>query len=523
LTLISSKKVLFLFSKDNANMPIPIVNSIATWFLKKRFHQIELFLKYPHDVQNELLFQLIAMAKDTEIGKQYDFASIKDYKTFAERLPILTYEDNQERIERSRKGENNIFWPTPIKWFAKSSGTTSAKSKFIPVSYESLEDCHYAASKDLLCMYLNNNENSQLFTGKSLRLGGSKELYTENGTVFGDLSAILIDNMPFWAEFSSTPSNKVSLMSDWEYKMQAIVDETINENVTSLAGVPSWMLVLLNNVLETTGKDSLFDVWPNLEVYFHGGVSFMPYAEQYKTILPKKDFRYYEIYNASEGFFAIQDQNNSSELLLMLDYGIFYEFIPMDTYGTEDQKIIPLSEVRKDVNYAVVITTNAGLWRYKIGDTIRFTSTNPYRIKVSGRTKHHINVFGEELIIENAEDALKKVCKKTKADIVDYTVAPIFMEGKEKGAHEWLIEFKKPPTDINLFNELLDNALKSLNSDYEAKRYNNITLNKPKINIARQQLFYDWLKLHNKLGGQHKIPRLSNTRKYIDELLTLNN
>ena len=312
-------------------------------------------------------------------------------------------------------------------------------------------------------------------------------------------------------------------MSDWEYKMQAIVDETINENVTSLAGVPSWMLVLLNNVLETTGKDSLFDVWPNLEVYFHGGVSFMPYAEQYKTILPKKDFRYYEIYNASEGFFAIQDQNNSSELLLMLDYGIFYEFIPMDTYGTEDQKIIPLSEVRKDVNYAVVITTNAGLWRYKIGDTIRFTSTNPYRIKVSGRTKHHINVFGEELIIENAEDALKKVCKKTKADIVDYTVAPIFMEGKEKGAHEWLIEFKKPPTDINLFNELLDNALKSLNSDYEAKRYNNITLNKPKINIARQQLFYDWLKLHNKLGGQHKIPRLSNTRKYIDELLTLNN
>ena len=283
-------------------MPIPIVNSIATWFLKKRFHQIELFLKYPHDVQNELLFQLIAMAKDTEIGKQYDFASIKDYKTFAERLPILTYEDNQERIERSRKGENNIFWPTPIKWFAKSSGTTSAKSKFIPVSYESLEDCHYAASKDLLCMYLNNNENSQLFTGKSLRLGGSKELYTENGTVFGDLSAILIDNMPFWAEFSSTPSNKVSLMSDWEYKMQAIVDETINENVTSLAGVPSWMLVLLNNVLETTGKDSLFDVWPNLEVYFHGGVSFMPYAEQYKTILPKKDFRYYEIYNASEGF-----------------------------------------------------------------------------------------------------------------------------------------------------------------------------------------------------------------------------
>jgi len=503
-------------------MPIPLVNSVASWFLKKRFHQIELFLKYPNEVQNELLLQLIDIAKDTEIGKQYDFASINNYETFVERVPISSYEDFQSLIERSRLGEHNIFWPTPIKWFAKSSGTTNAKSKFIPVSEESLEDCHYAASKDLLCMYLNNNEDSQLFTGKSLRLGGSKELYRENGTVFGDLSAILIDNMPFWAEFSSTPSSKVSLMSDWEHKMQAIVDETINENVTSLAGVPSWMLVLLNNVLDTTGKSSLFDIWPNLEVYFHGGVSFLPYVDQYKNILPKNDFRYYEIYNASEGFFAIQDQNNSSELLLMLDYGIFYEFIDMSTYGTPNPKVIPLENVELDTNYAVLITTNAGLWRYKIGDTIRFTSLKPYRIKVSGRTKHHINVFGEELIIENAEDALKKVCKKTASEIVDYTAAPIFMKGKEKGAHEWLIEFKTPPKNIDYFNELFDNALKSLNSDYEAKRYNNMTLNKPTINMARPQLFYDWLKQNNKLGGQHKVPRLSNTRDYIEELKGLN-
>ena len=436
-------------------MPIPLVNSIASWYLKKRFHQIELFLKYPNDVQNELLLDLVELAKDTQIGKQYDFASINNYKTFSERIPISTYEDYQNLIERSQKGEDNIFWPTPIKWFAKSSGTTNAKSKFIPVSTESLEDCHYAAGKDLLCMYLNNNEDSQMFTGKSLRLGGSKELYKENGTVFGDLSAILIDNMPFWAEFSSTPSSKVSLMNDWEYKMQAIVDETINENVTSLTGVPSWMLVLLNNVLETTNKQSLFDIWPNLEVYFHGGVSFTPYIDQYKAILPKKDFKYYEIYNASEGFFAIQDKNNSSELLLMLDYGIFYEFIPMETYGTSNEKVITLNEVEIGKNYAVIITTNAGLWRYKIGDTVRFTSINPYRIKVSGRTKHHINVFGEELIIENAEDALKLVCKKTNAEIVDFTAAPIFMEGKEKGAHEWIIEFKTPPKDINYFNELL--------------------------------------------------------------------
>ncbi|WP_339624853.1 GH3 auxin-responsive promoter family protein [uncultured Winogradskyella sp.] len=503
-------------------MPIPIVNSIASWFLKKRIHQIELFLKYPNEVQNELLFSLLKIAKDTEIGKTYDFASIKNYKDFNERLPVVNYETIQPSIERSRNGEQNIYWPTPIKWFAKSSGTTNAKSKFIPVSTESLEDCHYAASKDLLCMYLNNNEDSQLFTGKSLRLGGSKELYKENGTAFGDLSAILIDNMPFWAEYSSTPSSKVSLMSAWETKMQAIVDETINENVTSLAGVPSWMLVLLNNVLDTTGKDSLFDIWPNLEVYFHGGVSFNPYIEQYRDILPKKQFKYYEIYNASEGFFAIQDQNYSGDLLLMLDYGIFYEFIPMDTYGKIDEKIIPLSDVELNKNYAVIITTNAGLWRYKIGDTIRFVSINPHRIKVSGRTKHHINAFGEELIIENAEDALKKVCKLTASEIVDYTAAPIFMSGKEKGAHEWIIEFKTPPKDMPHFEMLFDDVLKSLNSDYEAKRFNDITLNKPKIHSARPNLFYDWLKKNNKLGGQHKVPRLSNSRDYVDELLQLN-
>ncbi|WP_179344237.1 GH3 auxin-responsive promoter family protein [Winogradskyella ursingii] len=503
-------------------MPIPIVNSIASWFLKKRFHQIELFLKYPNEVQNELLFSLLKQAKDTEIGKQYDFNSIRTYKEFSERIPIVNYEAMQPLIERSRQGEHNIFWPRPIKWFAKSSGTTNAKSKFIPVSIESLEDCHYAASKDLLCMYLNNNEDAQLFTGKSLRLGGSKELYKENGTVFGDLSAILIDNMPFWAEFSSTPSSRVSLMHDWETKMQAIVDETKYENVTSLAGVPSWMLVLLNNVLESTGKNNLFDVWPNLEVYFHGGVSFNPYIEQYRTILPSSKFKYYEIYNASEGFFAIQDQNNSGELLLMLDYGIFYEFIPMDTYGNEDQKIIPLSQVELKKNYAIIITTNAGLWRYKVGDTIRFTSLSPHRIKVSGRTKHHINAFGEELIIENAEDALKAVCKHTSSEIVDYTAAPIFMNGKEKGAHEWIIEFKTPPQNMADFEELFDNQLKSLNSDYEAKRLNNMTLNKPKIHQGRPNLFYDWLKENNKLGGQHKVPRLSNSRDYVDRLLHLN-
>ena len=503
-------------------MPIPIVNSLASWFLKKRFHQIELFLKYPIDVQNELLEHLLHTAKNTEIGKQYDFASISTYREFAERVPVTSYEDNHLQIERARKGESNIFWPTPIKWFAKSSGTTNSKSKFIPVSSDSLEHCHYAASKDLLCMYLNNNPDANLFLGKSLRLGGSKELYKENATVYGDLSAILIDNMPFWAEYSSTPNNEVSLMADWELKMQAIVDQTIQENVTSLAGVPSWMLVLLNNVLESTGKSNLFEIWPNLEVYFHGGVNFDPYIEQYNAILPKDNFRYYEIYNASEGFFAIQDRNANKELLLMLDYGIFYEFIPMDTYGSASEKIIPLEQVQVAKNYAIVITTNAGLWRYKIGDTVRFTSISPFRIKVTGRTKHHINVFGEELIIENAETALKQASKHTQCEIVDYTAAPIFMEGREKGAHEWVIEFKTPPKDLSLFTKSLDSALMDVNSDYQAKRFNNITLNMPKVHVARQRLFYDWLKQKNKLGGQHKVPRLSNKRDFIEELLHLN-
>ena len=499
-------------------MPLSIINSFASWVLKQRIHQIELFLKYPNEVQEELLHNLLTASENTIIGKKYEFSTISSYQTFAERVPIATYEELQPLIERTRLGEQNVFWETPIKWFAKSSGTTNAKSKFIPVSNEALEDCHYKGSKDLLCLYLNNNEDSELFLGKSLRLGGSSQIYENNNTFFGDLSAILIENMPIWAEFSSTPSSKTSLMSEWETKMTAIINETKNENVTSFAGVPSWMLVLMNKVLENTGKQSLLEIWPNLEVYFHGGVSFSPYKEQSKKILPSKDFKYYEIYNASEGFFAIQDLNNSSDLLLMLDYGIFYEFIPMDTFGTPNQKVIRLADVELNKNYAIVITTNSGLWRYLIGDTVRFTSLNPYRIRVTGRTKHHINVFGEELMVENTDQAIAKACQVTQTEVIDYTVAPIFMQDKEKGAHEWMIEFKKKPADVGLFQKVLDETLQTLNSDYEAKRYNNMTLNPLVINVARENLFYDWLKERDKLGGQHKIPRLSNQRDYLEQL-----
>ena len=502
-------------------MPLQIINSIASWVLKQRIHQIELFLKYPNEVQHELMLNLVRSSENTLFGKKYDFASIKSYKSFAERVPISTYEELEPFIEQTRQGRQNVLWNSQIKWFAKSSGTTNAKSKFIPVSSEALENCHYKGSKDLLCMYLNNNEDSQLFVGKSLRLGGSSQIYEDNNTYFGDLSAILIENMPIWAEFSSTPSNKVSLMSEWESKLGAIINETRTENVTSFAGVPSWMLVLMNRVLEETGRGNLFEIWPNLEVYFHGGVSFDPYREQYLKLLPKKDFKYYEIYNASEGFFAIQDQNDSSDLLLMLDYGIFYEFIPMDTFGSSNQITIPLADVVVNKNYAVVISTNAGLWRYLIGDTVRFTSLDPYRIRVSGRTKHYINVFGEELMVENTDMAIAKTCLITNTEVVDYTVAPIFMDGKEKGSHEWIIEFKNDPENVSEFQQILDETLQSLNSDYEAKRYNNMTLNPLKLNVARPKLFYDWLKEHNKLGGQHKIPRLSNVRDYVEELKNL--
>ncbi len=500
-------------------MPIPIFNSVASFFLKRRISQIELFKDYPIEVQQEVLRKMIVYSIDTEIGKKYDFKTIRHYNDFKERLPTVTYEEIYEDIERNRKGEQNIFWRTPIKWFAKSSGTTNAKSKFIPISFESLEDCHYKAGKDMLSLYFNNNVNSQLLVGKCLRLGGSREIYENNDSYYGDLSAIMIDNLPFWAELSSTPSSKTSLIPEWEDKVKAIIKESMNQNVTSFAGVPSWMLSLLQQVIEKTGKDNILEIWQDAEVYFHGGVSFEPYRNLYNKLFPSKDFKYFEIFNASEGFFAIQDQNSSTELLLMLDYGIFYEFIPVN--GLESE-IVSLADVRLNTNYEMVITTNSGLWRYKIGDTIKFTCLNPYRVKVTGRTKHFINVFGEELVVENAEMALSKTTELTKSEISNYTVGPIFMSDKTKGSHEWIIEFSKEPDDMNKFTEILDLSLQSLNSDYEAKRYKDSTLELPKIIKGRKNLFYDWLRSRNKLGGQNKIPRLSNSREYVEELLGIN-
>ena len=502
-------------------MPFSFINTVASWMLKKRIHQIELFEKYPLDVQNEELKKLIQISKNTEFGKQYEFSSIDNYETFSERIPSFTYEEYFPIINKTINGNQNIFWPEKIKWFAQSSGTTNSKSKFIPVSNSSLDNCHFKGGKDMLCLYLNNNENSNMFLGKSLRLGGSRKIYENNDHYFGDLSAILIDNLPVWAELISTPNNEISLMDKWDEKIDAIIKGTLQEDVRSLAGVPSWMLTLLNKLLETTGKKYIDEIWKNLEVYFHGGVSFKPYRSEFNNIISNKKFKYYEVYNASEGFFAIQDQNESDELLLMLDYGIFYEFIEIDN-TSKSEKIINLSEVKVGVNYALLITTNSGLWRYKIGDTIVFTNLKPFRIKVSGRTKHFINTFGEEVIIENVEKSLEIALKKFNCTIKDFTVAPLYMKNGKKGKHEWMIEFIKEPNNIDEFMEEIDFQIQNNNSDYKAKRFKNITLDRPKLIRARKNLFYDWLKKKKKLGGQNKVPRLLNERSFIEELIEMN-
>ncbi len=498
-----------------------LFNSVVNWVIKQRMDQIENFIHHPIETQKGVLFSQLFRAEDTQYGKLCGFKDISTYKDFQNQVPIVVYEDFEPYIERARKGEKDVFWPGFIKHFAKSSGTTNAKSKFIPISNESLEDCHYKAGKDLVSIYANNHPENQLFTNKNLRLGGSAEMYESFNTKYGDLSAILIDNLPFWVEITTVPSRKTSLMSEWESKLKAIVAEVKNEDVGSLTGVPSWMLVLLQRVLKETGDKSISDLWPNLEVFFHGGISFKPYREQYNNIMGKK-INYYETYNASEGFFGIQDRSDSNEMLLMLDYGIFYEFIPMEQFGSSNPKVLPLEEVELGKNYALVITTNGGLWRYLIGDTVQFTSLDPFRIKITGRTKHYINAFGEELMIDNVETALGKACEETNASIKDFTGAPVYMKDGDSGAHEWIFEFVQKPNDFDKFSIIFDETLKAINSDYEAKRYNEITLKSPIIHIARENLFYDWMASRGKLGGQNKVPRLSNDRDYMEPLLKLN-
>lgn len=501
---------------------MPFIPSVIKWINTRRRSQIELFRQYPAEAQQEVLMKLLARGRNTAWGKEHGYSSVTTQEQFAGSVPLQSYEELMPWVERLRAGEKDLLWPGEVKWFAKSSGTTGAKSKFIPITEESLEQTHYRGTKDCLVLYTSLNPATKIFLGKGLTLGGSHQINNfSNNSLYGDLSAILIENAPPYADLIRTPPAHIALIEDFEEKMKLITEKTIDMNITSISGVPSWNLVLIRNILQTTGKEHLHQVWPNLEVFFHGGVSFAPYREQYRKLLPDPKMHYMETYNASEGFFAIQDDLTDSSMLLMLDYGVYYEFIPADEAYYDNPRTLTIGEVEKGVNYAMVISTDGGLWRYAIGDTVEFTSLYPHKIKITGRTKHFINVFGEEVIIDNAEKALDKACLDTGAHITEYTAGPVFMGTETRGAHEWVIEFDREPNDIERFTVTLDTALKAVNSDYEAKRYKDFTLSMPLVRVVPPGTFYKWFRERDKLGGQNKMPRLSNSREFIESVLEI--
>jgi len=493
----------------------PAISGLA----RMRLWRIDAWKNHPEDSQREVLQDLVTSAQYTEFGKKYNFSKLFSIKSFKKAIPIHEYEDMKPYIQRIMDGEQNILWNTPIYWFAKSSGTTSDKSKFIPVSEESLQDCHYKAAKDVLTLYYSCHPDSDLLTGKGLVIGGSHNIHQVNEDVqYGDLSAVLLQNTPFWGSWIKTPELSIALMDEWEEKIEKLALSTIKENVTSISGVPTWTMVLFKRILEITGKKNISEVWPSLELYIHGGVSFKPYREQFNRLIGKK-INYLEMYNASEGFIAAQENPDDEGMLLFVDHGIFMEFMPVSEYGNKDPRTIGLRKVELGKNYAPVISTNGGLWRYLLGDTIRFTSLDPYKIIVSGRVRHYINAFGEELIVDNTDRAISMTCEQTNAIVNDYTAAPIYFSDNNNGAHEWLIEFEKDPDNIESFTKELDKALQSLNSDYEAKRHKNIALRMPVVRVLKKGSFNNWLKSRGKLGGQHKVPRLSNERIFIEEIL----
>lgn len=493
-------------------------------FFTSRLREIDQYATQSERIQDDVFLRLIREAEATEWGRKFDYKGITSYEQFKRRVPVQTYDDVKGYIERMRCGEDNLLWPSHVRWFAKSSGTTNDKSKFLPVSKESLKDIHYRGGIDCVALYLRMNPESRFFSGKGLILGGSHSPnYNQKNTLVGDLSAILIQNVNPLVNYLRVPGKDVALMDDWEQKIERIARDTMNVDVTNLSGVPSWMLVVIKRILDLKGKTHLEEVWPHLEVFFHGGVSFTPYREQYRQLITSEQMHYVETYNASEGFFGIQNDWADPSMMLMIDYGVFYEFMPLDELEKDNPKTYRLEEVELNKNYAMIISTSSGLWRYMIGDTIRFTSKRPYKFVITGRTRHYINAFGEELIIDNAEAGLAKACKESGAQVLEYSAAPVFMDANAKCRHQWLIEFSKMPDSLAHFAAVLDEALQEVNSDYEAKRSKDIALQPLEVISARQGLFHDWLKQKGKLGGQHKIPRLSNNREYIEEMLSLNN
>lgn len=498
-----------------------IIDSIGNLVMKSRIDDLETAINNPHETQSKVLRELLNTSRETYYGRNYHFKDIYNYRQFTEQVPVNSYEDIFPYIDLMLKGEQNVLWPTPIKWFAKSSGTTGATSKIIPVSTEGLEQCHYQGGRDMLALYVRNYPDAKLFSGKNLSIGGSQEskFSDKNGYYTANISAIVMKNLPFWAQFGRTPGLDVTMMNNWEEKIRKICEITSQQKITSLAGSPMWMLLLLQHIIKEHKITYIQDVWPDLEVFFHGSVAFDPYRPLFEELDKDKSLRYLEIFNATEGFFALQDQKEDNSLLLMLNYGIFYEFIPEKDFLLDNPRIIPLSEVELGKNYSMVISTNSGLWRYKIGDTVKFTSTSPYRFTISGRTKHCINVFGEDLFAEHAEKAISKACRETGAILRDFTAAPFFYDRSKKGYHEWLIEFVRSPENIEQFREILDRELGKFNDDYASKRKNNTAIGPPVIRLLAEGTFYQWLKRKNKLGGQHKIPRLSNSREFVEELL----
>lgn len=499
------------------------LTKIAGKFFLPRQKEIERHYTEPEALQHEVLNYLISKGKQTEYGRNHLMGAVDNYDDFRDRLPICTYEDLKSDIDRMRHGDEDVLWPGQTRWYAKSSGTTNDKSKFIPISPEGLKNIHYKGGADVVALYLRNHPDSRIFDGKSLILGGSHSPnYDQNGSLVGDLSAILIENINPIVNFFRVPKKKTALLSDFEVKRDRIAKECMSKNVTNISGVPSWMLSVLVRILELSGKQHLEEVWPNLEVFFHGGITFTPYRNQYESLITSANMRYMETYNASEGFFGIQDDPSDKSMLLMLDYDVFYEFIPLEDIGSDNPHIVPLEAVELERNYAMVITTSCGLWRYMIGDTVKFTSKKPYKFLITGRTKYFINAFGEELIMDNAENALAYACEHSGAQISEYTAAPVYMDIHAKCRHQWLIEFTKDPDSMDHFARLLDQKLQQINSDYEAKRSHDVTLQHLEVVKARQNLFNDWLKSKQKLGGQHKVPRLSNSRKNMEELLEMN-
>lgn len=507
---------------EHQNLTVAIVNSLVGWYLKRRLPAFEQILHNPRQVQHDQLMKLLRTAQTTEFGRHHEFRTIHSQETFKQRVPVTNYDDFKHYIERMLRGEQNILWPSEVRWFAKSSGTTSAKSKFIPVTYESLEECHYQGGKDLLMNYLMQKPESNIFDGKGLVMGGSHQINSANNeSYYGDLSAVMMQNMPFWVQYLRTPDLRIAIMDNWDEKIERMARATVTEDVSNISGVPTWTIVLIEKLFEITGKNNLADIWPNLELYVHGGVSFTPYRERFNKLIRSSQMNYLETYNASEGFMGIQDRLGATDMLLMLDYGIYFEFMPMTEYGKEFPETLSLSEVKANENYALVISTNAGLWRYLIGDTIRFTSVNPFRFRITGRTKHFINAFGEELVIENADHAIRKACEQTQSSVIEYTAAPIYFSEASHGGHHWLIEFEEEPRSLEAFVHHLDAALKDQNSDYEAKRYRDMAMQMPHVEVVPKGTFHEWMKKEGKLGGQHKVPRLSNHRQYVDAILSM--